>query len=63
MKNNEVLFCREAVVIGFSETTAYNILQSSNAIKDKSGFFKALFFCVCGYQSYRNYTAKDPFFF
>ncbi|GAA0219008.1 EAL and HDOD domain-containing protein [Marinomonas primoryensis] len=44
MKNNEVLFCREAVVNRFSETTAYNILHPSNAIKGQDAAFLSSLF-------------------
>ena len=44
MKNNEVLFCREAVVNRFSETTAYNILHTSNAIKGQDAIFLSSLF-------------------
>jgi c-di-GMP-related signal transduction protein len=44
MKNNEVLFCREAVVNRFSETTAYNILHPSSAIKGQDAAFLSSLF-------------------
>ena len=60
MKNNDVLFCRKAVVNQLSETTAYYILHPSNAIKGHDAtFLSSLFVDI----NFTEITQKKTIFF